>query len=95
MTSKIDALPPSLVPPTATSARHASTTGKVDATDASPAIGTPQDSIALSTSRRADGETPIDHARVAKVRAAVLDGSYTVDAANIADRLVDLEKNLP
>jgi len=38
---------------------------------------------------------PLDAAKVARVRAAVLDGSYKPDAGRIAQRMLDLERKLP
>jgi len=49
----------------------------------------------LTTRAPAAANAPVDSARVEKLRAAVLDGSYKVNAHKIADRLVDLEKKLP
>ena len=44
---------------------------------------------------RHSGGTPVDAAKVARLRAAVLDGSYKPNAGRIADRLAELEKKLP
>jgi negative regulator of flagellin synthesis FlgM len=49
----------------------------------------------LTTRAPATAHPPVDNARVEKLRAAVLDGTYKVDSQKIADRLVDLEKKLP
>jgi flagellar biosynthesis anti-sigma factor FlgM len=49
----------------------------------------------LTTHVPAVAGAPVDASKVEKLRAAVLDGSYTPNAAKIADRLVDLEKKLP
>ena len=49
----------------------------------------------LTTRAPATAHAPVDSARVEKLRAAVLDGSYKVDAQKIADHLVELEKKLP
>jgi negative regulator of flagellin synthesis FlgM len=52
-------------------------------------------SSTLITRAPAAANAPVDNSRVEKLRAAVLDGTYKVDAQKIADRLVDLEKKLP
>jgi flagellar biosynthesis anti-sigma factor FlgM len=52
-------------------------------------------SSALSTRAPASTEAPVDVAKIEQLRAAVLDGSYKIDAHAIADRIVDLEKVLP
>lgn len=50
----------------------------------------------LQTLARELGSTPagIDMAKVNAVRAAIADGRYTIDAGKIADRMLDLERNL-
>jgi negative regulator of flagellin synthesis FlgM len=60
------------------------------------AIATDTDSIELTASARALGEgaseAPVDVHRVEKLRQAIADGSYRVDADRIAGKLLDIER---
>lgn len=63
----------------------------------------PADSVRLTgagseiaaVSRTAGEPAPFDSARVERVRAAIADGTFRVDARLIADRLLASEKDLP
>lgn len=102
MTSKIDApfLPP-LPAPSATGSRSAATAGgKVEpvggagaAATVAGATTTAQPTAPVLPQRTR--EAPVDQARVERLRAAILDGSYVVDSGRIADRLIDWERQWP
>lgn len=51
--------------------------------------------VSLQSLQRQDAGTPFDAAKVAALRAAIDDGSYTVDARAIAQRLLADEHALP
>ncbi|HEX6834505.1 MAG TPA: flagellar biosynthesis anti-sigma factor FlgM [Rudaea sp.] len=89
--AKIDANLPVNVPSALPAARRAGGT-PVGAADAAAAVKGARDTAPL---RPASTEPPLDTSKVAQLRAAVLDGSYRIDASRIADRLVGLEKKLP
>jgi len=63
-----------------------------------PAQG--DDQVRLTESARAIGaatkaaDAPIDTQRVERVKQAIADGTYKVDAQRIADRLIALEKQI-
>jgi negative regulator of flagellin synthesis FlgM len=90
-------LPP--VVPALTNAPKRGGTSATDAVKSSADVSATQSTLlssgTLSTRAPATADAPVDTAKVEKLRAAVLDGSYKPDAAKIADRLVDLEKKLP
>ena len=95
--AKIDAnFPVSL--PSALPARRAGS-GPVGQAQASSGVGATaaardvSDAAVLRHAPRSDA--PVDAAKVAQLRAAVLDGSYKPNAANIAGRMIDMEKKLP
>jgi negative regulator of flagellin synthesis FlgM len=52
------------------------------------------DSLQLTPSARTlgDAEAPVDSHRVEKLREAIADGSYRVDADRIAGKLLDIER---
>jgi len=52
-------------------------------------------SEASATQHAGRSEMPFDAAKVARLRAAVLDGSYKVDSRKIAANLIEIEKKLP
>jgi flagellar biosynthesis anti-sigma factor FlgM len=69
---------------------------KVGAVDESAATsGVPQSDVHISSTASARASAPLDTAKVKALRAAVLYGSYTVNAGAIADHLIGLDKNLP
>lgn len=82
----------------------ASATARAGADRSQPvAVTTPTDSVRLTGEaeglqalERQLGATPagIDVARVNEVRAAIADGSYRIDAQQIADRMVALDSAL-
>jgi negative regulator of flagellin synthesis FlgM len=94
MPSKINSLPPIGSTPDvpAIAARKAESPKK-------DAIATDTDSLELTPSARALGESgadaPVDVHRVEKLRQAIADGSYRVDADRIAGKLLDLERTSP
>jgi negative regulator of flagellin synthesis FlgM len=96
--SKITSNLPPVVPAVTNTPKRGGTTA-TDAVksgaDVSATSSTLVSSGTLGTRAPAAAHTPVDTAKVEKLRAAVLDGSYKVDAQKIADRLVDLEKKLP
>lgn len=70
--------------------------GAVAGTAAAHGIGaTAASAVETSRATAPAGSAPFDAAKVARVRAAVLDGSYTPDAGRIAQRMLDLERKLP
>jgi negative regulator of flagellin synthesis FlgM len=91
MSSKINSLPPiSSSPDVPAIAARKADAPKKDAT-------LPEaDSLELTPSARALGEgateAPVDVHRVEKLRQAIADGSYRVDADRIAGKLLDIER---
>lgn len=49
---------------------------------------------ALQEAARQNDASPIDAARVERVRHALADGSYKIDAGRIADRMLAMDKQL-
>ncbi|MEW9625443.1 flagellar biosynthesis anti-sigma factor FlgM [Rhodanobacter geophilus] len=49
---------------------------------------------ALQQAARADNTTPIDSQRVERVRQALANGSYKIDAGRVADRMISMERQL-
>ena len=94
MSSKISSLPPIGSTPdvSAIAARKAESPRK-------DAIATDTDSVELTPSARALGESgtdaPVDLHRVEKLRQAIADGSYRVDADRIAGKLIEIERGSP
>ncbi len=95
---KIHSNLPTPVPTVATTPRR-SGTSSVDTVKSGSEVGGVQSTLLTSGSSptRAPATTnaPVDSARVEQLRAAVLNGSYKVDAGKIATSLVGLEKKLP
>jgi negative regulator of flagellin synthesis FlgM len=91
MSSKINSLPPISSSPDvpAVAARKADAPKK-------DAIAPETDSLQLTPSARVLGEgaaeAPVDVHRVEKLRQAIADGSYRVDADRIAGKLLDIER---
>jgi negative regulator of flagellin synthesis FlgM len=100
MTQKIDGGVPRPIESVATNATSSARAG----TDRAAPVAAPEgDSLRLTgeasglqTLARELGAAPagIDMAKVNAIRAAIDGGSYQVDAMKIADRLLDLERNL-
>ena len=89
MTSKINSLPPIATTPelSAVGSRKAGPAAK----DASLSE---TDSLQLTASARTlgDADAPVDSHRVEKLRQAIADGSYRIDADRIAGKLLDIER---
>jgi negative regulator of flagellin synthesis FlgM len=92
----------STMPPVVAAVTNTPKRGGTPATDAVKSgadVGATQSTLVasgtLGTRAPAATNAPVDTAKVEKLRAAVLDGSYKIDSQKIADRLVDLEKTLP
>ncbi len=90
--AKIDSNLPIPVPSALPATQRASGS-PVGSAEAAGAVKGTKDAATLHAARRS--EAPVNDSKVARLRAAVLDGSYKPDAKRIADRLVDLEKTLP
>jgi negative regulator of flagellin synthesis FlgM len=91
MSSKISSLPPvGSTPDIPAIAPRKADAPKKDATAET-------DSLKLTPSGRALGEgateAPVDAHRVEKLRQAIADGSYRVDADRIAGKLLDIERS--
>jgi len=97
MTSKIDMYTPPPLPIASTVAtpRNANAETRIGAVDASGAIGIARDSVKINASARSRNEVPFDDAKVQSLRAAVLGGTYAVDAGKIATHLINIDKQLP
>ena len=89
MTSKINSLPPIATTPelAPVGARRAGPAAK-------DSITPETDSLELTASARTlgDADAPVDAHRVEKLRQAIADGSYRVDADRIAGKLLDIER---
>ncbi|MET0232726.1 MAG: flagellar biosynthesis anti-sigma factor FlgM [Rhodanobacteraceae bacterium] len=89
MTSKINSLPPIATTPelAPVGARRAGPTAK-------DAMASGTDSLQLTPSARTlgDADAPVDSHRVEKLRQAIADGSYRVDADRIAGKLLETER---
>jgi negative regulator of flagellin synthesis FlgM len=91
MSSKINSLPPiSSSPDVPAIAARKTDASKKDV------IAPETDSLKLTPSARVLGEgaaePPVDAHRVEKLRQAIADGSYKVDADRIAGKLLDIER---
>ena len=71
------------------------------ATDAPASVQGKDDSVRLTDSARAlqdaakvDGQSAIDTKRVEKIRQAIADGSYQVNPAAIADKMIALDAQI-
>jgi negative regulator of flagellin synthesis FlgM len=90
MTSKINSLPPIATTPelSAVGARKAGPAAK-------DSIAADADRVELTPSARTlgDAEAPVDTHRVEKLRQAIADGSYRIEADRIAGKLLDTERS--
>jgi len=97
--TKIDANYPVAVPAALRNVRPSAggtPAGAVAGTAAANAIGaTAASAVETPRATAPASSAPLDAAKVARVRAAVLDGSYKPDAGRIAQRMLDLERKLP
>lgn len=50
--------------------------------------------LALREAARADASSSIDTKRVDQIRQSIADGSYKIDAGNIADRMIAMDQQL-
>lgn len=89
--------------PTAESQNQAKTLGsKVDSEAQAQVSSAPTDSVVLTDvaaqvqkAEKVLAETPeVDEAKVKQIKAAVADGSYQVDAKQVAEKLLNLEAGL-
>jgi negative regulator of flagellin synthesis FlgM len=89
MTSKINSLPP-----IATAPELAPVGARKAGPAAKDAITAETDSLELTPSARTLGDTdaPVDSHRVEKLREAIADGSYRIDADRIAGKLLENER---
>jgi negative regulator of flagellin synthesis FlgM len=76
----------------------ATASGPADATAAAPKAGDQlkltDSALALQEAARTGDSSAIDAPRVERLRQALADGSYTIDANRIADRMLALEQQL-
>ena len=71
-------------------------------TSAAKTSSTPQDAVSLSSAGKAVGEMhnkmvsqpSFDQAKVAAIKEAISNGSYTVDPEKLADNIIKFEKEL-
>jgi negative regulator of flagellin synthesis FlgM len=100
MTHKIDAglaaVRPLETSPTGAARAGAERSPTVSATAATDSVRLTGDAEGLQALERQLGTAPagIDVAKVEAVRAAIADGSYRIDAAQIASRMIDLDRQL-
>ena len=80
----------------ATTRAGADRSAAVGATAAADSLRLTGDAEGLQALERELGTSPagIDMAKVQAVRAAIADGSYKIDAAQIASRMIDLDRQL-
>ncbi|HET7269337.1 MAG TPA: flagellar biosynthesis anti-sigma factor FlgM [Oleiagrimonas sp.] len=91
------------VPQPSTAGPRPASTGDADGSVSGRAPAHPaqvDDRVQLTESARAIGaaarnrDAPVDTQRVERIRQAVADGTYKVDAQRVADRLISLEKQI-
>lgn len=101
MSTKIEGPRLAPLPPTS-AAESAERKAKASADDKVGALA-PTDSVRLTgagseiaaVARSAGEPAPFDAAKVERVRAALADGSFKIDARLVAERLLAAEKDLP
>lgn len=93
---------PALPQPPTTGTRPA-VAGDAEGSSPGRATATPVragDSVQLTASARALGaasrsaDAPVDTKRVERIRQAIADGTYKVDAQRVADRIISLDKQI-
>jgi negative regulator of flagellin synthesis FlgM len=98
MTSKISGLPPLAAPPETLLAGarregYASTAPATSTQRAGDQVELTAPARLLSESASGSADAPVDLQRVARLRDAIADGSYRVDAERIAQRLLGNDGN--
>lgn len=100
MDNKISGMPPQAATAPTTSATTRRGGQSASTTDAAPVA---TDNLALTDSARAMQEAAsaqsaagpsFDAAKVERIRAAIADGSYTVNAGSVAEKLVAMEQQM-
>lgn len=87
-------------PKTTTTKPAAGDTGAGAAGRATPTPAQAGDHVQLTESARAidaaarGTDAPVDARHVARIRQSIADGTYKVDAQRVADRLIDLERQI-
>ncbi|ANS84756.1 flagellar biosynthesis anti-sigma factor FlgM [Vibrio scophthalmi] len=82
--------------------RSSDTTSSSTSTSAAKTSSTPQDAVSLSSAGKAVGEMhnqmvsqpSFDQAKVAAIKEAIANGSYSVDPEKLADNMIKFEKEL-
>ena len=92
---------PTVPQPSAANARSAASDAEGSVPGRAPAAPAQSgDRVQLTESARAIGaaangaDAPVDTSRVERIRQAIADGTYKVDAQRVADRLISLEKQI-
>ncbi|KAF1685576.1 flagellar biosynthesis anti-sigma factor FlgM [Pseudoxanthomonas broegbernensis] len=100
MSQKIEGVPPPAVRSTGPVGGHvapagADRSGPVEATQAGDSLRLTGEATGLQALQRELSAAPaVDSARVAEVRQAVESGSYRIDPARIADRMLEMDRLL-
>ena len=72
-----------------TSATSGSATGQTD-----DSVKLTDSALALQQASSTNAQSPVDTAKVDQIRKSLTDGTYSVDAGKIADRLTSLESQI-
>ena len=81
---------------------HAAEAKNQPAAETAPAQGQVSDQVTLTPAAEqlqrleqvASKADPVDHEKVAAVKQAIADGTFSVDSGAVADKFIDLEKSL-